>query len=254
MMLADSHAHLDMLDDPDGAVERARAASVELILNPSVDDESFGRALAIAAKHEGVWAAFGVHPERTRPGAKPLPAAEIAARAAAPKAVAIGETGLDYHYEGFSKRLQKASFAAHIEAAQITGKPLIVHSRDADADMAKMLKQAYLSAQFSAILHCFAGGEELLEAAVALGLYVSASGIITYPSAAGLRTLFARVPQERLLIETDSPFLAPQSQRGKPNEPAYVAAVAEALAKIKGTTAAEMGRITTENFRRVFKV
>jgi TatD DNase family protein len=247
-MFVDSHCHLDMLDNPDAALDRARAAGVGLVLNPGTSRDSFPKILDFAASHDGVLCAFGIHPEANQAD---IDTAEIMAALENPKVVAIGECGLDYHYKDFDAAAQQRLFEQHIFAAQASGKPLLIHSRDADADMRAMLEKEFARRPFKAVLHCFAGGESLMLAALDMGFYISASGIITYSSAATLRELFARVPLDRLLIETDAPFLAPRPCKADKNEPSFVVETAKKLAEIKGVTPAEIERATAENFRKV---
>ncbi|MFP4003449.1 MAG: TatD family hydrolase, partial [Alphaproteobacteria bacterium] len=169
-----------------------------------------------------------------------------------PKVVGIGETGLDYYYENSPREDQAASFRRHIEAARRTGLPLIVHTRAADEDTAEILREEMAQGAFSGVLHCFSAGPELARAAVDLGFYISFSGILTFPKAEELRRVAAEVPQDRLLVETDSPYLAPVPKRGKPNEPAFVKHTAARLAEIRGMPEAELHRLTTDNFFRLF--
>jgi len=247
-MLIDSHAHLDMIDDPGAAIERARAAGVGLILNPGTGAARFEIGHRLALENPDVFAAFGIHPGEK--GA--ATAEEILEKIKLEKVVAIGECGLDYHYDGYDKAAQESLFREHIRAAQESGLPLIIHSRDADEDMIKILRQEFARKPFKAVMHCFAGGGELLETALELGFYISASGVITYPNAAALRKLFAIVPLEKLLVETDAPFLAPQSVRGKQNEPAFIIETARALAGIKGVGLEDIEAATTGNFDELF--
>ena len=251
-MLIDSHAHLDMIEDPEAAIANARLAGVGLILNPGSDRARFEIAHRLALKHPEVFCAFGRHPTDTV--GDTTSTAEILEKIKLEKVIAIGETGLDYHYAGFDKDTQRSLFIEHIRAAGISGLPLIIHSRDADEDMMEILKAEFARAPFKAIMHCFASSEGLLKTALGLDFYISASGIITYPNARTLRQLFAMVPNDRLLVETDAPFLAPQIVRGKPNEPAYVVETAKALADIKGLSFEEMVKVTVGNFNRLFQI
>jgi len=247
-MLIDSHAHLDMIDDVEAAIKRAREAGVGRILNPGTGAARFEIGHKLALENPDVFAAFGIHPSEKGT----ISTAEILLKLKLPKVLAIGECGLDYHYDGYDKAAQESLFREHIRAAQESGRPLIIHSRDADEDMIKILKQEFARKPFKAVMHCFASGEELLRTALELGFYISASGVITYPNAGSLRKLFAIVPLERLLIETDAPFLAPQSVRGKQNEPAFIIETAKTLAGIKGVAFEDIEAATTRNFNELF--
>jgi TatD DNase family protein len=250
-MLADSHAHLDMLDDAGAAMDRARAAGVGLALNPGADPAAVEKVLA-AARIPGVWAGVGIHPEHQD---CPLGAREILGWAArSGKVAAIGECGLDYHYAGFDKALQERLFREHIDAARESSLTLVIHSRDADEDMERILAAELGRGAFGFAMHCFAGGRRLGEFAVEHGGFLSASGIITYPSAEPLRGIFARAPADRLLVETDAPFLAPAPHRGERNEPAFTVFTARRLAEIRGVSFEEICARTTENFCRAFNI
>jgi len=253
-MLVDSHCHLEypaLATDIEAVMARAHAAGVGLCVSISTKLETFPRVREIAGRFENVWCSVGIHPHEA--AAEPLSgAAPLIERAADPKVVGVGETGLDYFYEHSPRAAQAANFRAHIDAARQTGLPLIVHTRDAEDDTITILREEMAKGAFSGVLHCFTGSQRLAEAALDLGFYISASGIITFKKSDDLRAVFREVPLERLLVETDAPYLAPAPHRGKSNEPAFVAHTAAALAEIKGVTAEELARASSENFFRLF--
>jgi TatD DNase family protein len=228
----DTHAHLDALEDADGAVERARAAGVTRIVSVGTDPESWRRTLAIANRHDGVYVALGLHPHE----AGDEEAVEALRDALAdPHAVAVGETGLDYYRDHAPRDAQRRAFAAQLELAAELRKPAIIHTRAADADTVSMLA----SFDGTAVMHCFSS-TPLLEPALERGWYVSFAGNVTYKNAYDLRAAARAVPAERLLAETDSPYLAPQPKRGKPNEPAYVVHTVAVLAEARGEDADQL--------------
>ncbi len=254
-MFIDSHCHLDRLDlaalgtDLEGALATARARGVDHFLCIGVDLESLPAVLAVAEAHGDVSASVGVHPlhlDALEPEIERL--VELAAH---PQVVAIGETGLDYHYEQEKPEDQQRRFRKHIEAARRCGKPLIVHTRAARADTLRLLREEGAT---SGVLHCFTEDWETASAALDLGFYISFSGIVTFGNATELREVARRVPFDRLLIETDSPWLAPVPYRGKTNQPAYVVEVARAVASLRGISPETLGEQTSENFRRLFGV
>lgn len=254
-MFVDSHCHLDRLDlsaypeGLSGALNVARARGVEHFLCIGIDLESVPEVLKIAEQYDDVSASVGVHPlhlDSLEPEIEAL--VELAKH---PKVVAIGETGLDYFYDKEHPKDQQRRFVKHIEASVRTDKPLIVHTRDARADTIALLKSEKAHA---GVLHCFTEDWKMASEAMDLGFYISISGIVTFGNASELREVVRQVPLDRLLIETDSPFLAPVPYRGKKNEPAYVKEVAECVAKLKGITVAELGAVTTANFKRLFKM
>lgn len=252
--LVDSHCHLDFPDFEgrvDEVVARARAAGVTRMVTicTRLADEPKVRALAMA--HEGLFYAAGTHPLNVDDGpAATVP--ELVALAANPKFVGIGETGLDYHYRADNAGVQKAAFRAHIRAAQETGLPLIVHARAADADIEALLAEGMARAPFPGVMHCFSSGARLAEAALGMGLYLSMSGIAAFPKSAELRGIFARAPLERILVETDSPYLAPPPFRGRRNEPAHVVHTARVGATLFGLSEEEFAAATSANFDRLF--
>ena len=253
-MLVDHHCHLDFPDfasELDGVVGRAKAAGVGMMVTISTRIRRFDGLLAIAERYPQVFCSVGTHPHHAHEELD-VPVEEIVRLAQHPKVVAIGEAGLDYFYDKSPRETQTQGFRNHIAAAQATGLPLVIHARDADADVAAILKEAMARKPFSAVLHCFTGGPELARRALDIGLYISFSGIVTFKKSDALREIARGVPLDRLLVETDAPYLAPGKYRGKRNEPAYVVETAQELAKVKGVSEAEIARITTENFFRLY--
>lgn len=254
-MYIDSHCHLDRLDfaklktDLDGALTAARARGVGHFLCIGVDLETLPDVLAVAEAYDDVSASVGVHPlhlDSLEPEIE-----QLIQLAAHPKVVAIGETGLDYHYEQENPADQQRRFRKHIEASRRTGKPLVVHTRAARADTIAILREEGAT---SGVMHCFTEDWEMAKAAIDLGFYISFSGIVSFANAVELREVAQKVPLDRMLIETDSPWLAPVPYRGKTNQPAYVVDVANVLGELRGVAAEEIGERTTENFRRLFGV
>ncbi len=253
-MLVDSHCHLDYLardGDLDDVVARARAAGVDTMITICTKLSEFDGVRAIAERYDGIYCSVGVHPHEADEEGQ-ADSERLRALAGHPKVVGIGETGLDYYYEHASRDRQRGSFRAHIAAARETGLPLIVHSRDADDDTAAILREEHGQGAYPGVIHCFTAGPELAQAALALGLYISMSGIVTFRKAEALRDIVRDIPLDRLLIETDAPYLAPVPMRGKRNEPAFVAHTAAAVAKIKDISTKELTRITGDNTRRLF--
>ena len=253
-MLVDSHCHLDFPDfapELDDVVGRARAAGVGTMLTISTHVRRFERYAAIASAYPDVWCSVGTHPHHAAEEPD-VTVAELVALSAHPRCVAIGEAGLDYHYGRSPPDVSAAVFRTHIAAARQTGLPLVIHSRDADADMAAILADEMGKGAFKAVLHCFSSGAGLAAAGLELGLFVSFSGILTFRRSDELRASAATVPLDRLLVETDAPYLAPQAWRGKRNEPAYVAATCATLAEVHGMSADAMAEQTTRNFFRLF--
>ena len=252
--LVDSHCHLDF-PDFDGEVgdliARAHAAGVKRMVSICTRESGLEKVRAIAHAHESVFYAFGIHPMSVTEA--PLITLEkLLQEVRQPKCVAIGETGLDYHYTPESAELQKASLRVHIEAAQETGLPLIIHARDADADMEAILSEGYSKKPYACVMHCFSSTPRLAEAALEMGFYLSMSGIAAFPKSQEIRDIFARAPLDRILVETDSPYLAPPPFRGKRNEPAYVAHTARKGAQVFGISYEDFAKATTENFDRLF--
>jgi TatD DNase family protein len=254
MNLVDHHCHLDFPDlagDLDGVMARAHAAGVGLMVTISTHIRRLDGLLKIADNHPNVFCSVGTHPHYAHTELD-IPVDEIVRLSRHPKVVAIGEAGLDYYYDNSPREAQAEGLRNHIAAAQETGLPLVIHARDADADIAAMLEEAMARTPFSAVLHCFTGGPELARRALDLGLYISFSGIITFKKSEELRAVAADVPPDRLLVETDAPYLAPGRYRGKRNEPAYVVETAKELARVKGVSPAEIARVTTDNFFRLY--
>ncbi len=252
-LLVDSHCHLDyepMADDVPGTIARARNAGVGTLLTIGTKLRDFARVRGIAEANDNVFCSVGVHPhEAANEAADTDRLLELAAH---PKVVGIGECGLDYYYDRSPRDRQQENFRAHIRAASQAGLPLIVHTRDADEDMAEMLTEAKAAGPIKGVLHCFSSSKALADKAVDLGFYISISGIVTFKNAEALRDVIRTLPLERLLVETDSPFLAPVPMRGKPCEPAYVAHTAAKVAEIKGVSPDELARRTTANFFSLF--
>lgn len=254
-MLIDSHCHLDRLDltahggSLDAALEAARAAGVGHFLCIGVSADNAATVKSLAERYADVDCSVGVHPLDLEPGAEPA-LDWLLGELAHPKVVAIGETGLDYHYEPESAELQQASFRLHLDAARITGKPVIVHTREARADTLALLREAALPQ--AGVLHCFTEDWEMAKAALDIGFYISLSGIVTFRNAEALREVARQVPADRLLVETDSPYLAPVPYRGKPNLPQYVREVAEYLAVLRGVSYETLAEQTSSNFKRLF--
>ena len=253
-MLIDSHCHLDFPElaaDLDAVLKRASEAGVGLMLTISTRMRRFDEIRAIVEAHDNVFCSIGTHPHNAAEEPD-VTVDELVALARHPKVVAIGEAGLDYHYDHSPREMQAQSFRAHIAAARETQLPLIIHARDADADIARILIEETEKGAFPFVLHCFTSGAELARTGLALGGYVSFSGVITFKNADALREIALSVPDDRLLVETDAPYLAPMPMRGKTNEPAYVAHTARRLAALKGVSEAELARLTTDNFFRLF--
>ncbi len=254
-MLVDSHCHLDfpvLADEIDAVVDRARAAGVERMITISTRIRQFDRIRAIAERFDDVYCSAGTHPHNAADEADAvledyLQAAEF------DKAVAIGEAGLDFFYDNAPREQQAASFRLQIDAARRTGLPLVIHSRDAEAATEEILRDEMAKGEFDAILHCFSSGPELARAGIELGLYVSFSGILTFKRSEELRAIARELPADRLLVETDAPYLAPMPFRGKTNEPSYVVHTARVLAETRGVEEQEIARQTTENVFRLFK-
>ncbi|MPZ59477.1 MAG: YchF/TatD family DNA exonuclease [Rhizobiales bacterium] len=253
-MLIDSHCHLDFPDfagDLDGVVGRAQAAGVTHIVSISTRVRRHAGLLAIAERYPSVFCSVGTHPHHAHEELD-IGADALIAATAHPKVVAIGEAGLDYFYDNSPRDAQELGFRAHIAAARSTGLPLVIHCRDADDDMARILEEESAKGAFTAVLHCFTGGRDLAMRATALGLSISFTGILTFKNSDALRAIAAELPADRILVETDAPFLAPGKFRGKRNEPAYVVETAKVLADVRGVSLETIARQTTDNFFRLF--
>jgi TatD DNase family protein len=253
-MLVDSHCHLDFPDfakEIDAIVARAQAAGLGRIVTISTRVRRHQEVLAIAERFPDVYCSIGTHPHYAHEEPD-VTASDLVRVTNHPKVVAIGEAGLDDHYEFSPRDAQEHGLRTHIAAARESGLPLVIHSREADADMARILKEEVANGAFSAVLHCFTGGRDLARTAVELGHYVSFSGILTFKKSEELRAIAAELPADRILVETDAPYLAPGPWRGRRNEPAYVLETARILAECRGVSPQEIAQQTTENFFRLF--
>jgi TatD DNase family protein len=253
-MLVDSHCHLDFPDfaaDFDAVLARAHDAGVGTMLTICTHLSRAAGVLAVAEHSEALWCTVGVHPHEAASEDLRAPNTLIDA-ARHPKVVGFGETGLDFYYQHSPRAAQERSFRLHLAAARTAGLPVVIHSRDADSETAAILEDEIAAGPIAGVIHCFSGSPELARRAIALGLYISFSGILSFPKASALRELAATLPLERLLVETDAPFLAPVPVRGRRNEPAFVAHTAACLAQALGRPAAEVAQATTENFFRLF--
>ncbi|MFZ1920857.1 MAG: TatD family hydrolase [Xanthobacteraceae bacterium] len=253
-MLIDSHCHLDFPDfatELDAVVARARAAGIERLVTISTRVHRQPDLLAIAERFPDVYCSVGTHPHHADEEPD-VTAADLIAHARLPKVVAIGEAGLDYHYDNSPRAAQERGFRTHIAAARETGLPLVIHSREADDDMARILEEETGKGAFPAVLHCFTGGHDLARRALALGHFISFTGILTFKNSNGLRAIAAELPPDRILVETDAPYLAPGKFRGKRNEPSYVVETAKVLAETRGVSFDEIANQTTANFFRLF--
>lgn len=253
-MFVDSHCHLNykgLVEDQAIVIARARAAGVSAMLNISTRESEWDDVLSVAKGDAEIWASVGIHPHEAD-GHPDVDTAKLVAKAAHPRVVAIGESGLDYYYDHSDRAQQRASFRTHISAARETGLPLIVHTRDAEDDTAGILADEMGKGAYSGVIHCFTASQAFAEKALALGLYISISGIVTFKNAKELQASAKLVPDDRLLIETDSPFLAPVPHRGRPCEPAFVADTARFLASLRGVRVEELAAQTSSNFFRLF--
>jgi len=253
-MLVDHHCHLDFpdfADELDAVIARAKAAGVGALVSISTRIRRFDRLLEIVEAHANVFCSVGTHPHYAHEELD-VPVEEIVRLAGHPKVVAIGEAGLDYFYDNSPRAAQEQGFRKHIAAARETGLPLVIHARDADNEVAAILEEETAKGRFSAVLHCYTGGAELARRGLDLGLYVSFSGIVSFKKSDALREIARSVPLDRLLVETDAPYLAPGKHRGKRNEPAYIVETAAELARVKGIAIAELAKATTDNFFRLY--
>jgi TatD DNase family protein len=253
-MLVDSHCHLDFpdfSDELDAVVSRARAAGVGRMVTISTRIKRHAELIAIAERYDDVFCSVGTHPHQAHEELD-ITIDDIVRMTKHPKVVAIGEAGLDYFYDYSPRDAQERGFRNHIAAARATGLPLVIHSRNADDDMAHILEEEMGKGAFNAVLHCFTGGRTLAERAIALGLSISFTGIITFKKSDELRTIAAALPSDRIMVETDAPYLAPGRFRGKRNEPSYVTETAKVLAETRGVSIDDLARQTTENFFRLF--
>ena len=254
-MLIDSHCHLDFADfgaERDEVMARARRAGVGGMLTICTKVTAFPAVRALAEAHDDLWCSVGIHPHEAEHQPETT-AAALAEMARHPKVVGLGETGLDFHYDHSPRDRQAAVFRAHAAASRETGLPLIVHTRSADAETAWILQEESRKGPLTGVIHCFSSGRELAEKAIEIGFYISLSGIVTFNKAEELRAIARELPLDRLLLETDAPYLAPMPHRGKRNEPAFVVDTANRVAELKGIEFEEFARATTENFFRLFR-
>lgn len=252
--LIDSHCHLDFPDfgeELDDVVARAGRAGITHMVTISTHLSRFERVRAVAERFPNVFCSVGIHPHEAGTEVE-VSADQLVELAEHPKVVGIGETGLDFYYEHSPRGVQERQFRTHIEAARRTGLPLIVHTRDADTDTIRIMEEEHEKGAFPGLIHCFSASRELAERMVDLGLYISFSGIVTFKKADELRDVAKILPEDRILVETDSPYLAPVPRRGKRNEPAFTAFTAACIADVRGVSAAEIARTTTANFKRLF--
>ena len=253
-MLIDSHCHLEykgLVEDQQGVLARARAAGIGGFLNISTRQRDWDQVIATAAREPDVWASVGIHPHEADAHADLGEAALIAA-SEHPKVIAIGETGLDYYYEHSQRATQQALFRTHIQVARKTGLPLIVHTRDAEEDTAAILADEMGKGAFPALIHCFTASADFARQMLGLGLTISLSGIVTFKNAKDLQAIAAEIPEDRLLVETDAPFLAPIPHRGQVCEPGFTADTARFVAALRGAEFEALGEVTTRNFFRLF--
>lgn len=254
MTLIDSHCHLNypgLVEDESGILERARARGVRGFLNISTRQSEWAQVVGATERHEDVWAAVGVHPHEA--DAHPdLGSAALVEAAAHPKVIAIGECGLDYYYDKSDRTAQRERFRAHIIAAREAQLPIVVHTREAEEDTVEILAEAAKEGFVTGVLHCFTGSAWLAEKGLELGFYISMSGIVTFKNAKGLQDVARTIPRDRLLVETDAPFLAPVPNRGKTCEPAFVIDTAQFVAELRGERPEELAERTTGNFFRLF--
>ena len=254
-MLVDSHCHLDyepLANDLDGILARAKQSEISTLLTISTQLSKFSNVLTIAEKYPHIFCTVGVHPHEAKSEENLTSTEKLIEYTKHPKVVALGETGLDYYYNHSEKKDQWKNFEKHIEAAQETELPLIIHTRDADNDTVNILTQAYQQKAITGVIHCFSASRELAEKMIEIGFYISLSGILTFKSAQDIQNTVKGLPMDRLLVETDSPYLAPVPHRGKSNEPAFVRHVAEKLADLKEVPLHQVMEQTTDNFFRLF--
>jgi TatD DNase family protein len=253
-MLVDSHCHLNykgLVEDQQGVLERARAAGVGAFLNISTREREWAEVVGVAEREADVWASVGIHPHEADAHAD-LGAAALLAAAAHPRVIGIGETGLDYYYDYSDRAVQQALFRMHIGVARETGLPLMVHTREAEDDTARIIAEEMNRGAFPALIHCFTASAAFASKMLELGLTISLSGIVTFKNAKDLQAIAQEIPEERLLVETDAPFLAPVPHRGRPCEPAFVVDTARFVASLRGTSAEALAESTGANFARLF--
>lgn len=252
-MLVDSHCHLDFIElesDIEKVIERAKTSGVEVMQTISTRIRTFNKIHEIAIRFDEVYCSIGLHPLHVEE--ESTTTEELVSLATSAKVIGIGETGLDYYYEAQNRDKQIRSFIEHIKAAQATGLPIIIHTRDAEDDTIEILRAMLKKKVFTGVIHCFTGSERLAHAALDMGFYISASGIITFKKSDMLRKVFKSVPLDKLLVETDAPYLTPMPHRGKTNEPAFVKYTAHCIADLYGEPFETVCRITTDNFFKLF--
>ena len=253
-MIIDSHCHLtfgDYEEDMDLVIANAKEKGVQTILNVATNKDEYAQMVGLLERYPFVYGAFGIHPDSIEPN-NIIKIDELLDLLHHLKIIGVGETGLDYHYETVDRKYQQESFMIHIEAARQTGLPLIIHTRNADDDMVSILQETMLYSPFKAMLHCFSSSEKLAKKALDLGLYLSVSGMITFKNANDLREIIKKVPLNRLLVETDAPFLAPVPYRGKRNEPSYITETFKMLAELKNISLDELSKTLADNFYTLF--
>ncbi|WP_313440252.1 TatD family hydrolase [Novosphingobium sp.] len=253
-MLIDSHCHLEyegLVEDQEGVLDRARSAGIRGFLNISTRRSEWERVVATAARHPDVWASVGIHPHEADQHADLGEGALLEATRHL-KVIGIGETGLDYYYDKSDREVQQALFRTHIVVARKTGLPVIIHTRDAEADTLRILEEEMEKGAFPALIHCFTASAEFGRKVLGLGLSISISGIVTFKNAKDLQDVVATIPEDRILVETDSPFLAPVPHRGKSCQPAYTADTARFVADLRGIPVEQLGEATTRNFFNLF--
>ncbi len=254
-MLVDSHCHLNfeqLTTQMDDVLRRAELANVGHMLTIGTKLREFPSVLSIAEAHDNIHCTVGIHPHEAEEEGSDVTVEKLLELASHPKVVGIGETGLDYFYEHSPRDIQKQSFRIHIEAARQSGLPLIVHTRNADQDTIDILTEEYAKGAFTGVIHCFSSGWEVAEKSMEIGFYISISGIVTFKAAKDLQEHVTRIPMERLLVETDSPYLAPVPNRGKTNEPSFVAHTAAKVAELQQVSIEEIETVTTGNFFNLF--
>ena len=253
-MLVDSHCHLNykgLVEDQVAVLARARDSGVTAMLNISTRESEWDEVVGLAEQEADIWASVGIHPHEAD-GHADVDAAKLIARAANPRIIAIGETGLDYYYDKSDREQQRISFRSHIAAARQTGLPIIIHTRDAEEDTATILAEEMAKGTFTGVIHCFTASADFASKALKLGLYISLSGIVTFKNATDLQDVAKWLPANRMLVETDAPFLAPIPHRGKTGEPAFVADTARFVARLRDETEEAFVRQTTDNFYKLF--
>lgn len=254
MRLADSHCHLNykgLVEEQAQVIARARETGVEAMLNISTREREWDEVIALAEQQPDIWASVGIHPHEADQHPH-VDTAKLVARASHPRVVGIGESGLDYYYDKSDRDQQRTSFRAHCTASRETGLPIIVHTRDAEEDTAQILRDEMGKGAFPGVIHCFTASGEFADIALELGFYISISGIVTFKNAKELQETAARLPIERLLIETDAPFLAPVPHRGRTGEPAFVADTCRFLASLRGEEPDALADATRANFHTLF--